>query len=1690
MNKLGFTIKKGPRIYPVKRIQFTLLLLVLVVGFSTVSMVQADLPPETYYQGMDTGVNGDDVGSAALPIGFDFTFFGNTYNQFYVSSNGFISFSSIPAWIWTYNNRDIANGNLPNNYIAPFWDDTTVINGADQNVYYKTIGSAPNRQLIVQFTNVGFWSDPTPLGTFFVILHEGNNNIQLQYRYLVGNNSRTRGGSATVGLENVDGSEGSKYSFNTESLASEQVILFTPNGSNYDISTAPYLGVLLGAGATQSPDIPTQTTPLNGSTVSTTPTFSWGASANADSYELRIDNNANMGSLTLNPTGIIGTSFTPTSPLPIDTYYWIVIAHNADDSTWSEQWTFTTSNNPPPPLPGVPLLTSPTQDETEVAVSPTFSWQTASSADSYQLLVSEQPDLSAPIIDQSGIISPTTSFNASGLSADTLYYWAVVASNVTGNSQSATRSFTTLHINTAPIANDDSHTVGEDSGTTQIDVLVNDSDPDTGDTLSISSVGATDNGGTAVINSNQIDYTPALNFAGTEVFTYTASDGNGGSDTATVTVTVTGSNDDPTANDDSDTVGEDSGTTQIDVLANDTDPDAGDILSISVVGATDNGGTAVINSNQIDYTPALNFAGTEVFTYTINDGNGGSDTATVTITVTGSNDSPTANDDSDTVGEDSGTTQVDVLANDTDPDVGDVLSISTVGTTDNGGTAVLNTNQVDYTPALNFAGIETFTYTVGDGNGGSDTATVTITVTASNDAPTANDDSDAVGEDSGTTQIDVLANDTDPDAGDILSISSVGSTNNGGTAVINSNQVDYTPALNFAGTETFTYTVSDGNGGSGTATVTVTVTENPVNDEPIANDDSDTAVEDSATVQIDVLANDTDPDTGDILSISVVGATDNGGTAVINSSRIDYTPALNFAGTEVFTYTISDGSGGNDSATVTITVSGSNDAPTAYDDIDSVGEDSATTQIDVLANDTDPDTGDTLSISSVGATDNGGTAVLNTNQVDYTPALNFAGIETFTYTVSDGNGGSDTATVTITVSGSNDAPTANDDSDTVVEDSSTTQIDVLANDTDPDAGDILTISNVGTTDNGGTAVLNSNQIDYTPAQNFVGSEVFTYTISDGNGGSDTATVTVTVTDNLINDEPIANDDSDTVVEDSATAQIDVLANDTDPDAGDTLSITNVGATDNGGTAVINSTQIDYTPALNFAGTEVFTYTLSDGNGGSDTATVTITVSGSNDAPTANDDSDTVVEDSSTTQIDVLANDTDPDAGDILSISSIGGTDNGGTAVINSNQIDYTPALNFAGTEVFTYTVSDGSGSSDTATVTITVTASNDAPTANDDSDSVVEDSATTQIDVLANDTDPDAGDILTISGIGAADSGGTVVTNSSLIDYTPAQNFVGTEVFTYTVSDGNGSSDTATVSVTVTDSPINDTPTAYDDARTVIEDSGTVQIDVLVNDSDPDTGDTLSISSVGATDNGGTAVINSNQIDYTPTLNFVGTEIFTYTITDGNGGSDTATVTINVGGSNDAPDAQDDTPETLEDTAVTIDVLNNDTDPDGDTLTITDAGVATNGAVAIQGNRIKYTPQLDFYGTDTFTYTLSDGEFTDVATVTVTVIPVNDLPQAAFDSLTIQAGSSVTIHVLDNDQDPVENSTLTIISVADPTHGTATTDGTVINYTPDAGFTGTEQFDYTISDGTDTANGTVAITINPYQVFLPMIINK
>jgi outer membrane protein OmpA-like peptidoglycan-associated protein len=274
------------------------------------------------------------------------------------------------------------------------------------------------------------------------------------------------------------------------------------------------------------------------------------------------------------------------------------------------------------------------------------------------------------------------------------------------------------------------------------------------------------------------------------------------------------------------------------------------------------------------------------------------------------------------------------------------------------------------------------------------------------------------------------------------------------------------------------------------------------------------------------------------------------------------------------------------------------------------------------------------------------------------------------------------------------------------------------------------------------------------------------------------------------------------------------------------------------------------------------------------------------------------------------------------------------------------------------------------------------PVANDDGLTIQRNSSGVVIDVLANDTDDDEGDVLTIDSTTQA-SNGTVVNNGTVLTYVPNSGFIGTDSFTYTVSDGEGGSATATVNITV----VNIAPVAADDSVSV-ESGEAADIQVLSNDSDED-GSSLTIISVSQPANGQVTINNDGTVTYVSNAGYEGSDSFTYTISDGDGGESTATVSVTVLSPNNAPVANDDAYFTTMNNPVTINPLDNDSDPDGDVLTLvsvnTDGSLGTVIDINADGT-ITYVPPADWCGLDSFTYTITDGRVEVTATVTIEVL--------------------------------------------------------------------------------------------------------
>jgi hypothetical protein len=318
-------------------------LALIVLGINVVAQ-----PTETTYQGnvikagyVDQAVYGP------FNIGFNFTFFNNSYSQFYLNDNGQVFFSSDPANL-TYIASSIPDATAPNNFIAAFWDDLLV--DATGKILYKTIGAAPNRKLVIQFTNMGFFGAPAFMGTFTVVLNETSNIIKVQYRIIVDNTSaRAKGESATIGIENSDGTAGIQYAFhNAAAVTTGKALLYTPSGSTYTLNQdAIYEGIYLTSNLTlPEPGIPALLSPPQNSVIGSDFTFSWADAGNAASYSLLISSSPDLAGASYYTAGS-NTSYNVTGLTLDETFYWGVFATNATGTTWCEIKKFTTSSTPP-----------------------------------------------------------------------------------------------------------------------------------------------------------------------------------------------------------------------------------------------------------------------------------------------------------------------------------------------------------------------------------------------------------------------------------------------------------------------------------------------------------------------------------------------------------------------------------------------------------------------------------------------------------------------------------------------------------------------------------------------------------------------------------------------------------------------------------------------------------------------------------------------------------------------------------------------------------------------------------------------------------------------------------------------------------------------------------------------------------------------------------------------------------------------------------------------------------------------------------------------------------------------------------------------------------------------------------------------------------------------------------------------
>ncbi len=906
---------------------------------------------------------------------------------------------------------------------------------------------------------------------------------------------------------------------------------------------------------------------------------------------------------------------------------------------------------------------------------------------------------------------PATNFHGS----DSFTYQA---NDGLANSPTATVTITVNSVNDAPVAlNDSLYSIAEDTSLlvpATLGVLTNDFDPDD-DFFNALLVNTTTNGTLTLQPNGGFGYTPNTNFNGLDHFTYRITDGIATSVVAVVTITVTPANDAPIASGENYTTDEDVTLTQPapGVLANDNDID-GDTLTAMLVSTTTRG-TLTLNANgSFNYAPGANLAGNDSFTYRVTDGQATSAVVTATITVRSVNDAPVALADLYSVNEDAPlhVNAPGVRSNDSDAEL-DALTVALV-TNPTHGTLTLNSDgSFDYSPVTNFNGTDSFIYRASDGQTTSPPATVTINVAALNDAPMANNDSYSTDED--TTLVigvpGVLSNDTDVD-GDTLTVTLVSPPANGSLSLNANGSFSYTPVTNFNGSDSFTYQAADGVANSAAATVTITV--RPVNDAPIAADQTYTLLEDSLAIippATGVLSNAVDAD-NDRLTALLVTTTTNGTLTLQTNGAFTYLPSTNFNGTDHFSYRVSDGTTNSAVALVTITVLSVNDIPLAGNDSYSIDEDTVLSVAapGILANDSVGD-GQSLTAILVGNPVHGALSLNANGSFTYTPATNYFGPDSFTYRANDGVTNSPVSTVNITVRPINDVPIVSDDTYATLEDTTLAvpvALGVLTNDFDPDV-EILTALLVSTTTNGALSLQTNGSFVYVPDANFNGVDHFIYRVTDGVTISGSAVVTINVT--AVNDSPLAADDNYSTAENVplAISAPGVLANDSDVE-GSALTAVLVSGVSHGVLSLNANGSFNYSPAANYNGADSFSYRANDGAANSGIVVVNISVTPVNTAPVANADNYSIDEDTVLTvnSAGVLNNDTDPD-GDALNATLVSAPSHGALSLNPNGSFTYTPASNFDGSDSFTYRASDGELSSANATVSITVISRNDPP---------------------------------------------------------------------------------------------------------------------------------------------------------------------------------------------------------------------------------------------------------------------------------------------------------------------------------------------------------------------------------------------
>lgn len=574
----------------------------------------------------------------------------------------------------------------------------------------------------------------------------------------------------------------------------------------------------------------------------------------------------------------------------------------------------------------------------------------------------------------------------------------------------------------------------------------------------------------------------------------------------------------------------------------------------------------------------------------------------------------------------------------------------------------------------------------------------------------------------------------------------------------------------------------------------------------------------------------------------------------------------------------------------------------------------------------------------------------------------------------------------------------------------------------------------------GTLTGTAPNLTYTPNLDYFGTDSFTYQALDGSSASAIATVSVTI--NPINDAPVAQSETWSVIEDTTYNGV-LHASDVE---NDTLNYSIVTPPTHGsldGTAP----NLTYTPHSNYFGSDSFTFKANDTQLDSNIATITINISAVNDVPVADDK---IINTGVNTPVSVTLTGSDIETSE-LTFSVTGGPSHGALSGTLPN-LTYTPLDSYTGSDSFTYTASDGQATSLPATVTININFGNAPPQAYNQSLSTDED---IDLAITLSGSDPES-QPLTYTVLAQPQHGSLTGTEPNLI-FHPEANYFGPDSFTFKVNDGQIDSNIATITITI--NPVNDAPVANSQTKsTNVNQSVAITLTGSDIENDP-----LTFSVVGQPQHGNLSG-DSPNLTYTPAADYNGADSFTYRAFDGNLFSAEATVSITVAATNQIPIAYSQDVEVDEDGSLPI-VLTG-SDPEGQPLTYAFNTPPSHGSLLGTAPNMIYTPHTNYYGTDFFVFRVRDGvNWSAPATVTITVLPVNDAPRGISTAYTLSANSYLDITLTGTD---VDGDLLSFDITVSPQKGTLSAINPITNvvrYTPDSGYVGADVFRFRAWDG-------------------------